>query len=427
MQTKDKYKLSRICIILGAAFDYFISIAVSGVYLAKITAYIGISDTLTGIISSFLSLGCGFQILAIFVAHKRPVKRWVAPLYIASEALFAFLYFIPLFDISKTVKSVLFVAMILSAYVVKNVINSPKSNWHISLVDDHSRGSFTANTEIVSLISGIVFSYFMGALIDKFEAENNMRGAFVAGGITLFIIMVLFSATIIFTKEKPTEEAETAEKRSVLDEMKSVLSNKKLFKVVLLLIMWAVVSHIVSPFMGTYQTKELGFTTTFASVIAIVGSLTRALCSRPIGKFADKFSFAKMLIICYSAEILAFGVAIFIMPSNGGVLYFIYAMLGAVGMAGINSAGTNLIFDYVDERHRVSALAVSQTLSGFAGFFTTLFVSPLVSYIQNNGNKIFGVSLYAQQALAVITFVGMCGTMVYLLTVVARMKKDDNA
>ena len=426
MRARDEYSGSRALVIVGAALDYFISIAVSGVYLAKITAYIGISDTLTGIISSFLSLGCGFQILAVFLAHKRPVKRWVAPLYIFSEVLFSLLYFVPLFDISKTVKSVMFVAMILSAYVIKNIISSPKSTWNISLVDDHSRGRFTANTEIVSLVSGITFSYFMGALIDKFEAENNMRGAFIAGGITLFIIMVLFSTTIILTKEKPIEESEPVKKRSVLSEVKSVISNKTLFKVVLLLIMWAVVSHIVSPFMGTYQTKELGFSTTFASVIAMVGSLTRALCSRPIGKFADKFSFAKMLIICYSAEILAFAVAIFIVPSNGGVLYFIYAMLGAVGMAGINSAGTNLIFDYVDEAHRVSALAVSQTLSGFAGFFTTLIVSPIVTYIQNNGNQIFGVSIYAQQALAVISFVGMCGIMVYLLTVVSKMKKSEN-
>ena len=76
-QGKDVYKRSRLLYIIEAALEYFISITVTGAYLATLTNSLGFSDSLTGILTSFVSLGCGFQIIAIFLANKRPVKRCV--------------------------------------------------------------------------------------------------------------------------------------------------------------------------------------------------------------------------------------------------------------------------------------------------------------------------------------------------------------
>ena len=73
----DAYKFSRLMYIIEAALEYFIAIAVSSIYLAKIADYIGIQDGLTAILSTFVSLGGSFQLIAIFLGNKRPVKRWV--------------------------------------------------------------------------------------------------------------------------------------------------------------------------------------------------------------------------------------------------------------------------------------------------------------------------------------------------------------
>lgn len=115
-----------------------------------------------------------------------------------------------------------------------------------------------------------------------------------------------------------------------------------------------------------------------------------------MGKFADKHSFASMLNICFIIMLVAYGINIFTVPENGKVFYTIYYMLYAIAMAGINSATINLIYDYVDKEKRVGALALKSTIAGFAGFFTTLAVSPLVSYIQKNGNEFLGLNVYAQ-------------------------------
>ena len=122
--------------------------------------------------------------------------------------------------------------------------------------------------------------------------------------------------------------------------------------------------------------------------------------------------------------LVAFGLNIFTMPKNGKVFYTIYYMLYAIGMAGINSAVINLIYDYVDKEKRTGALALKSTLAGFAGFFTTLLVSPLVSYIQKNGNIFLGMHVYAQQVVSAIAFILMAITLIYLNTVVKKIKNN---
>ena len=56
--------------IFEAALEYLISILVTGSFLATITKELGVSDGLTGILSSVISLGCLFQLLSLSVEQK---------------------------------------------------------------------------------------------------------------------------------------------------------------------------------------------------------------------------------------------------------------------------------------------------------------------------------------------------------------------
>ena len=415
---KDEYRTSRILYIIEAALEYFVAIAVGTVYLAKITSAIGLPDNITGILTSFVSLGCGFQIIALFLAHKKPVKRWVTVFHVISQLLFSAMYFVPLLPIAREWQIAILVASLLLAQILHNAINSPKINWYMSLVDEDKRGRFTANKEIVSLLGGMAFSYLLGLLMSSLDGEKANTGFAICGVIILFLTG-LHTLTLVFAKEKPCGET----KKINFKEIFSLFKDKTILKVILVFVLWNVASYITTSYMGAYQVNDLGFDTVFASVIIIVGSTARAIVSRPIGKFADKFSFCKMLYICFGIECLAFVSAVFITPSNGSYMYFVYYILYCVGCAGVNSAIINLIYDYVDTDKRTGALALVNTAAGFAGFFATLAVSPLVDTMQSNGNKIFGFSLYAQQLLAMISAVVVVGILIYLVLVISKLKK----
>ena len=418
---KDEYRASRLLYIIEAALEYFISIAVGTVYLANITKQIGISASVTGILTAFVTLGCGFQVIALFIAHKRPVKRWVTVFHVISQLLFSLMYFVPLLPISKIGQTALLVASLLLAHILHNAINSPKINWYMSLVDEHKRGRFTANKEIVSLLGGMVFSFVLGQVMDSFSESGKINTGFIVCGVLLLFLTGLHTLTLVFSKEKPSQGA----KRFNLKEALTLFKNKTVLKIVFVFILWNIASCITTSYMGAYQVYDLGFTTGFSSLVIMIGSLARAVISRPFGKFADKFSFCKMLYICFGIEALAFASAAFITPGNGRYMYIIYYILYCIGCAGVNSSIINLIYDYVDFDNRTGALAMVNAASGFAGFFATLAISPLVDYIQSNNNEIFGIGIYAQQLTAAISAVVVVSILVYLVFVISKLKKHE--
>lgn len=400
-----KYKRSLNLYIIEAAVEYFISIMISGSFLAKVTESLNISDFMTGIISSFVSLGCVFQLLSIFFFRKSRVKRRVIFFEVLNQTVFTAIYIVPLLDISYAAKQIIFVACMLMGYIVFNIVNSAKINWYMSLVDNKKRGVFTANKEIVSLLGGMIFSFAMGCVMDYFEDAGNVCAAFFVCAVSVFILMIIHTLTLIFSQEKEeTNIDKEDENESVFDALKLLLKNEKVRKVIAVCFVWYIAVHAATPFYGTYQIKELGFSMKFVSAIGIMYSLVRAVVSRMWGVYADKHGFLKMVRICFGIAAVGFFINIFTVPSNGKVLFTIYYACYAVAMAGVNSALLNLIYDCVETKFQRNALVLKQAVSGILGFAATVVSGLLVSYIQSNGNRFFGINVYAQQVVSMIAF-----------------------
>ena len=68
--------------------------------MATITKELGVSDSLTGILSSVISLGCLFQLLSLSVRRAK-VKKLVVILSVINQAFFMLLYVIPLTGANK--------------------------------------------------------------------------------------------------------------------------------------------------------------------------------------------------------------------------------------------------------------------------------------------------------------------------------------
>ena len=420
---KDRYRFSRTMYILEAAFEYFISLLVSGAYLAKLTTTLGLSDSMTGILSSLTALGCSLQILAVFFWGRKRVKRSVTVLHSLNQLCFTLLYVVPFINITKAAKIAVFVVLLLIGRVLNNLVQSPKINWFMSLVDDRKRGRFTANKEIISLIGGMVFSFIMGNVMDRFEENGNATGAFIICGITIFVLTLLHSATLFLSREKEPPSANALSQKALLSEL---VRDTSFIKIILVSVLWNIAHCVTTPFLGVYQIKELGFSMVYVSILSAAYSICRALFSRPFGKYADKHSFAKMLNICFTAAMIGFTVNIFTVPSNGKVFYAIYYMLYAIGMAGINSGGINLIYERVSREKRVCALALKNSIAGIAGFLTTLLAGTLIDKIQADGNRFLGLNVYAQQVASAISAILVLGVIVYLNTVVKKISVVKN-
>lgn len=418
------YKTSRTLYIIEAALEYFVSLLVSGAFLAKVSTHLGVSDSLTGIITAFVSLGCSFQMLSIFLNRKNGVKRMVIAASVINELLFASIYLIPFVPLSSGGKAAVFVVCMMAAHIIHQMFNSPKIGWYMSLVDDHKRGVFTANKEIISLIGGMIFTTVMGNTMDRFEAAGNLTGGFIVCGVTLFVLMVGHTLTFAFSKEKPSESA--ADNSAFLSKVRTLLKNRLYVKAVAVGVLWNVATHCATPFYATYQISELGFSLSFVAVLGVISSIVRALFSRRMGRFADRHSFAKMMLLCMLLIGGGFGIMVFTVPQNGYVLFTAYTVLCAIANAGLNSALINLVFDYAPHDLRSEALALQRTVYGLGGFFAAVAVSPLIAYIQGNGNRFLGMSVYAQQVTSALALALTLAVALFLYFGMIRTEKAVN-
>ncbi|MBO5231464.1 MAG: MFS transporter [Clostridia bacterium] len=405
-----EFKRGRTMYIFEAALEFFIAMLVSGSYLATLTKALGMSDSLTGIISSFISLGCLFQLFAVFMRKSR-VKPTVIVLSVINQLLFAVLYIIPLADFGATIKNIAFIVAIFSAYIIYNFAHPKKMNWFMSLVPDKKRGSFTADKEIFSLITGMIFSYSISFLFDYFKENGQIRTAFIISASVMFFIMVLHTVTMLLTVEPEEEKKPT---KSLKKAIKTIVKNKLIMKVAVVLIIYNIAYYCSIPFFGTYLIGELGMSLNTVSIFTIVGNVCRILISKFWGRYADKTSFARMTEKCFLLLGLAFIFHAFATPKTALITIALYYVCNGIALGGVNSALTNLVFDYSPHEIRADALAICQAAAGLTGFLTTLVASLFVTLIQNCGNQIFGITIYAQQILSVASLIIILLAIVYL-------------
>lgn len=408
----------RLCYILEETFNYLITILLSGSYLAKVTSTLGFSDGLTAILSTINTLGCSMQLLSVAIFRKGTYKRRITGMFMLSQLLFTLLYIVPFIQIPHNLRAVLFITFILLGQILLNAVLTPRTNWCMSFVDNGERGIFTARKEAFSLVCGILFQFGMSAMIDYYEAKGNIRVSLVICALVIFLLSAGHTLSLVLAKNKVIPES----KQPLLQQIKSVFTRKETRSLLVLSVFWAICHSVAIPFYGTYTIKELGFSMSYIAFLSLLSAVSRILASMVLGKYADKYSFAKMLRLCYCIIALGFAVAAFVRPANGHILYAVYSMLNAMAMGGINSGEINLIYDYVDPAQRTAALSVRNTIYGVTGFLTVTAVSPLLSYIQNTGNRFCGIPVYGQQVLSAIACLASFLTAFYVHAVVGKMR-----
>ena len=410
--------------IVEASLEYFIAIIIGGAYLAKITEALGMSQGLTGILTAFVSLGYVFQIFALFLAGKRKVKGFITVMHTVNQVCFAIIYLIPLIPIPTIVKHVFFIVFLLAGHIISNLIGSPKIGWYMTFVEEKERGSFTAKKEITSLLGGMIFSYLVSFVIDYFEATGQLTVAFAISAVAIFVLAIAHTFTLIGTPQH--ELPVSNDSNNFLLAAKTVFSNKRVRHVLVVAVLYNLTTTTVTAFYGAYTAgaKEnfgLGFSMTFIAILSIVHSLARVAASRPMGRFADKYSFKTMGTFCYALLGLSFAVNVFTTPTNGSVMYTIYYVIHAVALAGTNSCIINLLYEEVKPELRMSALAVQYTVSGLIGFLGAIVAGVFVDAVQANvGGTMLG--LYAQQWLSVWG-VFLCVMLVAYISIFMKKKK----
>ena len=402
-------------------FDYFITILVADAFLAKLLTSIGISDSVIGLISSFVTLAFLFQLSSVFLARKLyNTKATVIAFEILSQVLFMSLYLIPFFPFSTEMKTVIVVACVMVAYILKYLVASILYKWANSYVDPHKRGEYSAVKEMISLLSGIVFTLIIGYVVDQYDAVGNINGGFIFISAAMLVLVILNLITLLGIKGEKRVKVRR-ESEPVSEIIRNTLGNRAFVNVVIMTVLYDVARYIMLGFMGTYKTKELLLSVGAVQIINMIANLARFFISKPFGRFSDKYTFAKGMEFAFVLVTLAVFVNIFTTPQTWWCIV-IYTILYNVSVAGTNQNSFNITYSYVKSDYFVAAMAIKNSIGGLFGFGAAILGSKILEAVQANGNMVFGIPMYGQQLLSAISFVIMVITVLFVRFVIGKQK-----
>jgi len=416
------YKRSRAAYIGQEACNYFIQLLLADAYLAILLSHIGISDAVIGIISSLVSFAFLFQLLAIFMmAHLKNTKKSVLLLDTLSNFIFLSLYLIPFLKVSREVKTVIVIVCILLGYLFKYMIQSLIFRWGNSYVAPNKRGEFSALKEIISLISGIVFTLIVGYVIDYFESIQQIRGGFLFIAATMLLINLSNFISILFIKNESNNKV-AEEKRPLKDVVQNTLRNRNFVNVIIMSVLYQFGHYLYYGFMGTYKTSDLLLSVGTIQIINMIGAFCRMIFSKPFGRYSDRTSFSKGYGMALMLIVISNVFFIFCTPKTwwliipGTVLY-------NISLAGSNSNNFNIVYSYVKAEYIVQAMAIKQSITGVMGFAASLIGGIILQKIQQNGNTFMGVSVYGQQVLSAISLVFIVGAILFNKFVIEKQTR----
>lgn len=414
-----EYKRSRAAYMSQCAIEYFVSLLVTDAFLAKLLTHVGISDSLIGIISSFISMAFVIQLMSIFVVRiKASTKGIVTTFDTISVLFFMLLYFVPFIPASKEIKTILIVISILIAYASKYLVISLFFKWANSYVKPTKRARYSANKEILSLISGMLFTAVVGFVIDSYEEMNNIEGGFLFIAISILILNICnFICLINIKKDDLTEHQ--ADNEPFINVIKNTLGNKNFRSVIILAILWDVARYFTIGFVGVFKTKDLAISVFMVQIINILASVFRVLISKPIGRYSDKTSYAKGFELGLILALFGFSTLVFT-TSNTWWLIIVYTIFYNSSFAGTNSNSCNIAYSYVDSKYIAQAMAIKNCIGGLFGFGASILGSRILHFVQANNNIILGVHIHGQQILAAISVVFLIAALVFTKKVISK-------
>ena len=416
------YRISRRMYTAQCMFEYFISIMAADAFLAKLLKDIGLSDALTGVLSSLISVTFLFQLLSIPLAGKiRKVKKTVIILDTLSQLLFAAMYIVPFLPSGVKGKGITVTALILLAYLMLYLNTSICYKWGNSFVEPTKRGVFSATKEMISLIAGVAFTLGAGFMIDRYEEKGNLHGGFVFTAAGMTVICLCNFLCLFFMKEKPLSES--GARQSAREIINRTFKDKNVLCAMILTSLTDFARYMTIGFMGTYKTIDLGFSVSTIQIFNVAACMGRFVISRPLGKYSDRKSFSDGYFIGNILTLAAFITGIFITPKTRWIM-LIFTLLYQMSFAGTNQNTFNMMYGYVDDEYILSAMAVNNSVRGVFGFLASFAGSFILSEIQQSGNSLFGVNIHAQQVLCFISALLTAAALIFNKKVVSSHKEN---
>lgn len=391
----------------------------SGVFFTLLVKQMGVSDALTGILSNVIYVGCSVQILSAAVVRRLPSLRiGMMILQSVQHLLYSFLFLLPFLPMPSGLRIGLFAGVYAVAAISGNLMSPARFQWMMSFVDPAHRGIFTAHKEMITLVLTVVYNLGMGRMLDYFTAQGRAEVGLQLCAVVILVLMATDVCSLLSSQEAPAVLKGSGENTSLVGAFRTNLHNPGFLKVAFTGFAWNILCFSCGAYHNVFLLQEGGCSATFIVTVGIVSNLIRLATTVYMGRFADRHGFAALAAMGFGFAALAYTTLAFWRPENAAVLYVISQIPMALALAALTGTTMNIMLPYVPPKDRVGAQGIYGAITGLSGFVGSVLGGALLAVIQKNGLVLFGVPLYAQQVLNLLSGLGVAALAVYVKRVV---------
>ncbi|MFI3237426.1 MAG: MFS transporter [Lachnospiraceae bacterium] len=416
-ENRKDYKKSRICYSVGDTAAQTIIQLAGGMYLVTLMNALGISDGNMGIISSIATLAAAAQIISVKLSARLSKNKLFVCLTVLQKLWLGFIYFIPLMNISNSLKVVLMISCYSLAHISIQIGTPATVDWLASLIHSKLRGRYFAKKDSVAVFCTSSTTLLMALMLD-FLSEENMNLAFVIiGSVLVLLALVNF---IAFTLMKEPKESITDEngkemhgalaRRKKIEMYQNISQSTKFlkeFKIALqsadfrmmlaLNFLWLTAFNVSCPFISSYQIKELSLSYTYIMALGFICTLGRVYLAPKAGVLADRVGMGKVTRWAMTSLGINLLLYVFTVPSNAYIMMIPNNIFGALAWTFISVGLLGIQLQLFDENKRIIQFSLFSVLSGAYGFTVAFLAGKLIDLLQSMDLQIFGMRVYAQQ------------------------------
>ena len=390
-------------IAFEATFTYWIDILAGGVYFAKLTTSIGISDASTAILAALGNFTALLSIFSIYLARRRRVKPIVASMHFTYQLLITLTFLLPTLMMGASALEGVFVLVLICARLLSPLYGQVKGSWYQANIPNSIRGPFSGVYQAISAISAMFVTFAVGRILDVSEAKGDLIGGFRTISVIVLGIAVLDLITILLTRETPSEHPEEgAPKISLFSEVGTVLKIPACRNIVVYRILWQIAAVLFGAFQGTYLIVDLGVSMTTISLISVYQYIVHFAFLLLSGRLAKRFPLSKLMAMGIFIDAISI-IPLCLLSDRATIpVYIARITLNLLGSS-ILSIGNMIVYRILPTELYTAFNVTSSIPTCLVSFLATLAFTPLFNYLKYDlGGELFGIRLYAQQTLALL-------------------------
>ena len=425
-ENADEYKKSRSLMIAEGSIGILIFLMVSGPILAGFFQFLGVSDSLNGILSSLpVLISCVQPLCAIVVERLRHRKPYVVGLAMIQRCCYITMFFVPSF-IHDTTLRVVFVAVLFGmGYLLSNLFNPANNNWLIDLTPKEIRGKYFSTKEATQIFVSSALAFVMGLIIDQFKAADKMPEAYIMMGI-LLAIAALASAVIMSMCKEPPVTTVISKKIPLWKIITMPIRNKNFIPVFISIVIWNIANQMATPYLQIYLISDLQRSYTFVMVATIIAAGVKMFSLRFWGRIADRTGWSYVTRTSLLFIGLGNFACFFLNINNVAWFYILCVLLSNIGWASYNMAFFNLQYERAPEEGRSIYIASTTAIAGLCAFGSAFIGGFIVDYVKTLQLTLFNAPLSGQQILLAVNGIILVLLGFYIKKALPSVKPGNN-